>query len=107
MPPVEAGVTFRRVLRGDLSLVETGVLRVLQLCFGESFVVVDGTISDELDLRNSRDRLEVGVKDRFGVLLGFVVAVTVGITLRVESLDEEGVMSTKSGGSLSSSDIPS
>ena len=92
VPSVEAGVAFRCVLRGDLGLVETGVLGVLQLCFSESFVVVNGTVSDELNLRDSRDRLEVGVKDRFGVLLGFVVAVTVDIALGVESLDKEGVI---------------
>jgi len=88
VPSVEAGVTFGSVLWGDLGLVETGVLRVLQLCFSKTFVVVNGTVSDELNLRDSRDRLEVGVEDRFAVFLGFVVSVAVGIALRVESLVE-------------------
>lgn len=57
VPPVEAGVTFSRVLCGDLRLVKTGMLGVFQLCFSEAFVVVNGAVSDELNLRNSRDRL--------------------------------------------------
>lgn len=91
VPSVEAGVTFGSVLWGDFGLVKTGVLRVLQLCFSKTFVVVDGTIPDELNLRDSRDRLEVGVEDRFAVFLGFVVSVAVGITIRIESLVEGSV----------------
>ena len=63
VPSVEASVTLGSVLWGNFGLVKTGVLGVLQLGFGKTFVVVNGAISDELDLRNSRDRLEVGVKD--------------------------------------------
>ena len=63
VPSVEASVTFRGVLRGDLGLVETRVLGVLQLGFREAFVIVNGTISDKLNLRNSRYRLEVRMKD--------------------------------------------
>ena len=109
MPSVEAGVTFGRVLRGDLGLVETRVLGVLQLGFCKTLVVVDGTVSDELNLRNSRNCLEVRVEDRLGVLFSFVVAVTVGIALRVESLDREGCQNdeTVTGSLLSTSDVPS
>jgi hypothetical protein len=64
VPSVETGVTFGSVLWGNLGLVETRVLRVLQLGFSETFVVVDSTVSDQLNLRDSRDRLEVWVKDR-------------------------------------------
>ena len=90
VPSVEASVTLRRVLRGDLGLVETRMLGVLQLGFSQTFVIVNGTVADKLNLRNSRDSLEVRVEDRFAVFLGFVVAVTVGIALRVESLTGEG-----------------
>ena len=63
MPSIETGVTFRRVFRGNLGLVEIRVLGVLQCDFGETLVVVNGTVSDELNLRNPRNRLEVAVKD--------------------------------------------
>lgn len=92
VPSVEPGVTFGCVLWGNLGLVKTGVLRVLQFGFSKAFVVVNGTVPDELNLWNSRDRLQVGVKDRFRVFLGFIVAVTISIALRVESLDEEGTV---------------
>ena len=106
MPSVEAGITFRRVLRGDLGLVETRMLGVLQLGFGETLVIINGTVSDKLNLWNSRDRLEVRVEDRFGVFLGFVVTVTVDIALRVESLEgERKSVNTISGPLLS--DVPS
>ena len=68
------------------------MLRVLQLCFRETFVVVNGTVSDQLNLGDSRDRLEVWVKDRLGILLGLVVAVTVGITLEIKRLERERVV---------------
>jgi hypothetical protein len=92
VPSVEAGVTFGSVLWGNFGLVKTGMLRVLQLGFSKTFVVVNGTVPDKLNLRDSRDRLEVGVEDRFAVFLGFVIAVTVDIALGVESLGEEDVV---------------
>ena len=64
VPAVEASVAFRSVLGGYFGLMEPRVLRVLQLCFGETFVVVYSAVSDQLDLGNSRDRLQVRVKDR-------------------------------------------
>ena len=82
VPSVEASVPSGSVLWGNFCLVKTEVLRVLQLDFSETFVVVNGTVSDELNLRDSRDRLEV--EDRF--FLDFVVAVTIGVALRIESL---------------------
>ena len=91
VPSEEAGIAFGRVLRGNLGLVETRVLRVFQIDFCKALVVVDGTVSDKLNLRNSGDRLEETVKDRLGVLFGFIVAVTVSIALRVESLNKEGI----------------
>ena len=59
MPSVETSVTFGRVLRGNLGLVEIRVLRVLQLGFSETLIVVNGTIAYELNLGNSGNRLEV------------------------------------------------
>ena len=103
VPSVEAGVTFRRVLRGDLSLVETRMLRMLQLGFGEALVIVNGTVSDKLNLRNSGDSLEVRVEDRLGGFLGFVVTMAISIALRVESLtgEERKNVNTISGPPLS------
>ena len=92
VPSVETGVTFGSILWGNLGLVETGVLRVLQLGFVKTFVIVNGTVPDELNLRDPRDRLEVGVEDRFGAFFGFVVAVTVGVALGIECLAEEDVI---------------
>ena len=63
VPAVKAGVTFSSVFWGDLSLVEVRVLRVLQLGLSQTFVVVYSAVSDELNLGDSRDRLEVTVKD--------------------------------------------
>ena len=105
VPSIEAGVTFGSVLWRNFGLVKAGVLRVLQLGFSKTFVIVNGTISDELDLRHSRDRLEVSVEDRFGSFLGFIVAVAVGITLRIEGLVEEDVIIRIRIGRFSS-DIP-
>ena len=92
VPSIEASVAFRRVLWGNLGLMETRVLGVLQLGFGETLVVVNSTVSDELNLRNPGDRLKVRVKDRLGVLLGFVIAMAIDIALRVKSLDGEGII---------------
>ena len=89
MPTIEASVALVCVFWRNLGLVETRVLRVLQLGFSETLVIVYGAISDQLDLGNSRNRLQVRMKDRLGVLLSFVVAVTIGITLWVKSLDGE------------------
>ena len=89
MPTIEASVALVCVFWRNLGLVETRVLRVLQLSFSETLVIVYGAISDQLYLGNSRNRLQVGMKDRLGVLLSFVVAVTIGITLWVKSLDGE------------------
>jgi len=46
------------------------MLRVLQLGFGETLVVVDGPVSDDLNLRDPRDRSQVGMEDRFSVSFG-------------------------------------
>ena len=89
MPTIEASVALGCVFWRNLGLVETRVLRVLQLGLSETLIIVDGAISDQLYLGNSRNRLQVGMKDRLGVLLSFVVAVTIGITLWVKSLDGE------------------
>ena len=63
MPAVETSVSFRSIFWGNLGLVEPRVLRVLQLGFSETFVVEDGTVPDQLDLGDSRDRLEVWMQD--------------------------------------------
>lgn len=61
-------------------------MRVLQLGFRKALVVIDGTIADQLNLWDSRNCLQVGVKNRLAVLLGFVVAVAVGVALGIKRL---------------------
>jgi hypothetical protein len=47
---------------------------------GETLVVVDGAVADDLDLRLAGDRLEVGVEDRLGLAARLVIAVAVGLS---------------------------
>ena len=96
MPAIEASVAFSGVLGRDLSLVEAGVLRVLQFRFSETLIVVHGTVSNQLDLRNSGNGLEVRVEYRLAILLSFVVAMTVGIACGIEGLGGGLVMKTLS-----------
>lgn len=64
VPAVETSVTFGSVFWGNLGFVEARVLRVLQLDFGQTFIVIDSTVSDQLNLGYSGDRLKVWVEDR-------------------------------------------
>lgn len=50
-------------------------------------MVVDGSVTDELDLRNARDGFEVWVEDGFLLGAGFVVPVAVALAGWVESLE--------------------
>lgn len=63
--------------------------RVLELRLREAFVVVHCAVTDELDLRDTRDGLEVGMEDGLLRLPGFVVAMTVRLGGRVEGLSDE------------------
>ena len=54
--------------------------------FGETFVVVNCTVTDELYLRNARDSFEVGVKDRLLRTASLVVSVSIALTLRIKCL---------------------
>ncbi len=60
---------------------------VFQLRLSETFVVVDNSVTDELDLRDTRDRLEVGMQDRFLRALCFVIAVTIILGFRIKGLE--------------------
>lgn len=55
---------------------------MLEFSLGKSFVVVDGTVTDELDLRLTRDGLEIGVQDRLLGALSFIISVSVGLRAR-------------------------
>ena len=57
VPAIEPRHAFGLVFGGDAGLVECGVAWVLELGFSKSFVVVDYTIADELDLWDSGDGL--------------------------------------------------
>ena len=54
--------------------------------FGETFVIVDCTVTDELYLRNAGDSFEVGMKDRILRRASLIVSVTIVLRLRIESL---------------------
>ena len=54
--------------------------------FGETFVVVNCTVTDELYLRNAGDGFEVGVKDRLLRTASLVVSVSIALTLRIKCL---------------------
>jgi hypothetical protein len=54
----------------------------------KTFMVIHHAISNELDLRDVRDCLEIGVKDGFLGIACLVVTVAVAIRLWVESLSQ-------------------
>ena len=54
--------------------------------FGETFVVVNCTITDELYLRNAGDSFEVWVKDRLLRTASLVVPVSIALTLGIKCL---------------------
>jgi len=62
------------------------MVRVLELRFGQPFVIVDGAVPDELYLRHSRDGLEVRMEDGLLRFAGLVVAMTVRFRGGVERL---------------------
>jgi hypothetical protein len=43
--------------------MERGVALVLELGFGDALMIVDHAIADQLDLWDSKNGLEIGVKD--------------------------------------------
>lgn len=86
MPAVEACYALGFVLWGDTGLVKGRVTWMFQLSFSQPFVVVYSPIADKLDLRDSGNGLEVGVKDRFLGTPGLVVPVAVALGLGIECL---------------------
>ena len=62
---------------------------MLELSLRETLVVVHHAISDELDLRLARDRLQVRMKDRLLRLAGLVVPVSVVLRRWIERLRQE------------------
>jgi hypothetical protein len=61
-------------------------MRVLELGLGESLMVVDGAIANELNLRYTRNGLEIRMKDRLLSAASLVVTVTVAFRLGIECL---------------------
>ena len=57
------------------------MIGVLELGFGEAFMVVYCAVSDELDLGLARDSFEIGVQNRLLGALGFVVAMSIRLGL--------------------------
>lgn len=58
--------------------MERPVMAMLELEFFQSFVATNRSVADDLDLRNSRDRVQVRVQD---CLLGLLVVISVSILL--------------------------
>ena len=54
--------------------------------FRKTFMIVHHAISNELDLRNARDRLEIGMEDGFLRVACLVVSMTIDVRKRVEGL---------------------
>ena len=54
--------------------------------FGETFVIVDCTVTDELYLRNAGESSDVGVKDRILRKASLVVSVSIFLGLRIKCL---------------------
>jgi len=57
VPAIEPRHAFGFVFGGNAGLVECGVVWVPELGFDKSFVVVDHTVADELDLWDSGNGL--------------------------------------------------
>jgi len=86
MPAVKPGC-FELVFRGSTRLVKSDVRGMFQPSLSETFVVVHGSIADQLNLRNTRDSLEVWVEDRFLGRFSFVVAMSVRFRMGIEELE--------------------
>ena len=54
--------------------------------FGKTFMIVYHAISNELDLRNARDCLEIGMEDGLLRVACLVVSMTIDVGIRVEGL---------------------
>lgn len=61
-------------------------MRMLELSFGQPLVIVDRAIANELNLRNTRNSLEVRMKDRFLGVTGLVVSVSIALRFGVKGL---------------------
>jgi hypothetical protein len=59
---------------------------VFEFGFGETFVVVNCTVTDKLYLRNAGDSFEVGMKDRLLRTANIVVSVSIALRLRIKCL---------------------
>ena len=66
--------------------MESGMTGMFEFGFGETFVVVDCTVTDELYLRNAGDSLKVGMKDRLLRIASLVVSVSIALRLRIKCL---------------------
>lgn len=68
--------------------MESGVGRMFEFGFRETFVVVDCAVADELNLWDARNGFQVRVEDGFLSAFGFVVAMAVALGGRVKGLKE-------------------
>ena len=82
MPSVEASCAIGFIFIGEYVPVERFMRRMLKLYLVESFMIAHETVTDELDLGDSRYPPNVGVYD--GLLIHLTVSVTVVIGDRVK-----------------------
>ena len=67
MPTVETSYAFLLVFFRHASLMESRVRRMFQFRFCEPLVVVDETVADKLNLRNTRNGLQIRMEDGLGL----------------------------------------
>jgi hypothetical protein len=79
-------VALLLILVRDHIGMEGLVMRMLELSFGQPLVIVDRAIANELNLRNTRNSLEVRMKDRFLGVTGLVVSVSIALRFGVKGL---------------------
>ncbi len=86
MPAVEPGGPVRFVLIRDMGLMESLVVRVLELGFRETFMVVDSSVPNQLDLRNTGNSLKIRMEDRQSGFSCLIVPVAIALGSRVKCL---------------------
>ena len=86
VPSIKACYTFFFVFGRYTGLVERGMTGMFEFGFGETFVVVNYTIADELHLRNTGDGFKIRVKDWLLRTASLVVSVTITLGLRIKCL---------------------
>lgn len=86
LPSVEAGEPSFLILVRNGICVECLVMGVLEFSLGETLVVVDCPVADELHLRYTWNSLEIRMKDRLLRLARLIIPVAVALRVGIEGL---------------------